>query len=412
MKFRDKKFWRLVIFYFLGILVVISGVTILIKELNRYAVSFVTPTNLPAQITKTDQAVAAKIFFTNEPDQSGSLLTATSTLQIISQEIDRAQKTLEIAMYSFNAPVLKEAVYRAAKRGVKVTLILDFRRSYIHNQFFSDLPSNIKRLDLGSAGLGRTSLMHHKFALIDRGEANEKLIFGSFNWTELQAVYDRSFIFISSNHELITSFGHEFDRLAQKEGEKRKLNDENYHPWDLSLQAGAYNYEVWFGPGWPGAGFNPRIVNLLKSARSDIKIMIWDFTDPTLAQVILDRARAGLKITILADSFNFSSPTSVFPLLNKTKAAEHLNNLEILNDGALIPTQLTGTTSEEVDPYLHHHLLIIDNKQVLFGTNNWSKAGSYYNDESGMVSDDPQILRSFLKSFSYNYQLDKAAASR
>jgi len=410
MKSKYRRFWRLAV-YSLAILAAIFILATLVKRALLPFSTFIKPSSQPLRNVVSEDPVIADIFFSNELGADGALITDTKLLQMITKEIDQAQKTLEIAMYSFKAPMIREAIYRANERGVKITLVLDSRKSVIHDQFFSDLPPRIKRLDLGFIGQP-AALMHHKFALIDRGAPNEKLIFGSFNWTELQAVYDRSFIFVTGNHELVSSFGREFDRLTKGEGGRDKLKDINYHPWDLKLKAGSYNYEVWFGPGWKDYSFNKRIFSLLEAAKSDIKIMIWNFTDTSLAQEILRRARAGVKITILADNLNFSGSSSVFQLLNKAKSEENLANLEILKDAALAPDvrSVGATTKEtELDPFLHHHILIIDNKEILFGTNNWSKGGSYSNDESVMISDAPEILRRFLDSFSYNYQLIKNA---
>ncbi len=409
LKFKYRRLWRLV-FYSLAVFAAIFILAALAKMAFSPFSSFLKPSSQPGRSAISGEPVAADIFFSNEPEADGALVTGTQLLQLITKEIDQAQKTIEIAMYSLKSPIIKEAIYRANQRGVKVTLILDSRKAAVHDQFFGNLPSGIKRLDIGSAGQP-VALMHHKFALIDRGADNERLIFGSFNWTELQAVYDRSFIFMTGNHELVSSFGREFDRLAKGEGGRKKLNDNNYHPWDLNLEANSYHYEVWFGPGWDDYSFNRRIFSLLAAAKSDIKIMIWSFTDTSLAEEILRRARTGIKITILADNLNFSGSSSVFQILNEAKSKENLANLEILNDAPLAPpTRLISTSTEEegkeeLDPFLHHHLLIVDSKEVLFGTNNWSKGGSYSNDESVMVSDDPEILRKFLDSFSYNYQL-------
>jgi len=410
MKFKYKKIWHHC-FYILIILITLFVIAILAKKIFKPFSTFIIPSSQPSQVVETKEPVIADIFFSNEPNDSNPQMTSAEFSQLIIKEIDQAEKTLEIAMYSFKSSALKEAVYRAANRGVNVTLILDLRKSKIHDKIFTDLPSNIKRLDLGFDGFDQTALMHHKFAIIDRETLKEKLIFGSFNWTDLQAVYDRSFVLITGNHEIITSFGREFERLARGEGEKNKLNNKNYYPWDLSLKANGYSYEVWFGPGWSSNSFNNRIISLLQGAKNNIKIMIWDFTDTYLAEEILHQARAGIKITILADNFNFYSSSSVFQLLNKTKTEENLTNLEILNDHTL-NTPLIATTSatikeESLDPFLHHHILIIDDQKILFGTNNWSKGGAYSNDESVMVSNDPKILEKFLASFYYNYQIIK-----
>ena len=409
MKFKKKNLKRIFL-YILIILAILLILAALLKRVSHRFTSFIVPISRPAQSIKNTKPLSAEIFFSNEPVAGDNSLTKSDFIKLITTEINAAQKTLEIAVYSIKSPTIKEAIYRASERGVKVTLILDFRKSTVHDAFFSDLPAGIKRLDLGTDGQQNISLMHHKFALIDRGTSKEKLIFGSFNWTELQAIYDRSFIMITDNPELVSSFGREFNRLTGGQGEKNKLKNKNYQPWDLNLNAAGYNYEVWFGPGRAYNGINKRIDNLLKEAQSDIKIMAWSFTDSTLAEEILRQARAGRKVTIIADSFNFSGTSSAFKILNEAKARENLDNLEILQDNTSVAAKDSTDakdTNTNIDPFLHYHLLIIDNKKILFGTNNWSRGGFYANDESAIVSDDPKIIKKFLDSFSYNYQINK-----
>lgn len=366
----------------------------------------------PAYIVKTEEPVLTQIYFTNENAKVNSS-------QLIIDEINRAQKTIEIAMYSFKSNDIRDALYRANERGVKVTLILDYRKKAENNIFFLNMPTNIKRIDIGTDnGAGGTALMHHKFALIDRGEETGKLIFGSFNWTQIQEDYDRSFFLTSANRELIKSFGREFDRLASGEFSITKLANKNYSAWDLNLKAANYNYNVWFSPGRQNGNIDREILNLISAAKKDIKIMVWDFTDKSLASEIIYRAKQDVKITIIADSLNFYNKNSVFNYLLSEKERLNLNNLEILsNDVSLqkndqASTTIDGTANDEsINPFLHYHLIIIDQKKILFGTNNWSKGGAFFNDESAIETDDPNIINSFNESFNYNYLQGKAAPS-
>ncbi|NCA93492.1 hypothetical protein EOM82_09775, partial [bacterium] len=241
-----------------------------------------------------------------------------------------------------------------------------------------------------------------------RGQAGEKLIFGSYNWTDLQEQYDPSFLMISADPDLIASFGREFDRLSKGEAGLQKLKDGNYHPWDLSLQGGNYSYELWFSPGREGDGVKARLASLINSAQTEIKVMIWDFTDKDLALALVRRARAGVKVTLLTDTWNFANENSVFVYLAQAKERYRLDNFEILLDqasGDRAKEQINDASlAEDFDPFLHLHVLMIDNRQVLFGTNNWSRAGSFYNDESIMVSDDPAFIGAFQDVFNWQYK--------
>lgn len=409
MKFKrllKKKSTRLV----LGLIVFVVLLFLLAqlaRKLSAPVVNYLTTDNQPAFIIQSNIPVQSELYFNNE------LGTSIFSDKIIG-EINQAQQSLEIAVYSLKSPRIKEAIYAAAARGVEVSLIMDFRKKEIHDQFFFDLPSSIKRLDFGSDEGGKTILMHHKFAIIDRGQATQKLIFGSYNWTELQEKFDPSFIFISANSELITSFGREFDRLARGESGPDKLKSLGYNPWDLSLSASGFQYEVWFGPGVVGNNLNNRIYTLLRDAKQEVKIMIWDFTDKGLAEEIINRARAGVKVKIITDNRSFSNQASVFPLLQEAKIRYKLANLEIISDEvrgeeaiAFVASSSDPAITEALDPFLHYHVLIVDNQKIFFGTNNWSRAGAYNNDESAIVSNDPDIINQFSQSFEENYGLNR-----
>lgn len=401
-----------IVFFVIVFLAVLFLAARLSRKLSEPVVNYLTSNNQPAQIVQLDIPVQADLYFNDE-------LGTTVFSDKIAEEINNAQKTLEIAVYSLKSPRLKEAIYAAYSRGVKITLVLDFRKKEIHDEVLSDLPRGIRRLDLGEERAGKTMLMHHKFAIIDRGETSQKLIFGSYNWTELQEKYDPSFVMISNNAELIKSFGREFERLARGESGPKKLSDKEFNPWDLSLSATGSNYEVWFSPGVRGNSLNNRIYNLLHSAKQEIRIMIWDFTDQGLANEIIARARNGVKVIIITDNRNFYNKSSVFQNLQAAKEKYNLSNLEIISDAprgeeasrlnaaeanSATVQGLASSTVESLDPFLHYHLLIVDNQKIFFGTNNWSKAGAYYNDESAIVSDDQKIIQRFNQSFEYNYQ--------
>lgn len=409
MKFKFSKKHRLILIIVILMLVVFLLPFWTLKKMSGSLQNFLTPALQPAHSIRVDKPLEADWFFSNEPDSS-------SLSAVITAEINKAQRTLEIAVYSIKSELIKTAIYDAYRRGVKVTLILDYRKTAIHDEAFKDLPAGITRLDLGS-DWPKTILMHHKFVLIDRGLPNQELIFGSFNWTELQEKYDRSFIMRSADANLVSSFGREFDRLAKKEFGPAKLTDKNYQPWDLSLVATppdpdsspAINYEVWFGPGQGAININNRIFRLMREAKQEIKVMIWDFTDRFLAEELLHQAQAGLKVTIIADSLNFYNPHAVFKYLLQEKIRLKLSNLEILTDPKILDSAPKTIGVEEPNPFLHYHVIIVDGSQIIFGTNNWSQGGAYYNDEAAIVSNDPKIITVFQQSFDYNYRLSQAA---
>ncbi len=396
--------YRLSLIYAGVILLAVFLLALMVRPLANYFDRLIIRSVEPAVTLEQAEPVATEILFNN---QLGTTIFAEAIIPLI----DQAQTSLEIAMYGFSYPEITEAIFRASQRGVKVILILDKQHKISHDQVLASMPPEIKRLDLGADSDERGNLMHHKFALIDRGQPGQTIIFGSFNWTYLQERYDPSFLIISQSSTLIASFGREFDRLSLGWSGRDKLTIKNYQPWDLELGVGNNNYEVWFSPGWPGNNLNQRLFALIQTAQKDIKIMTWDFTDDNLARELVAKAQAGVKVTVLTDTWNFYNENSVFTDLLAAKERLGLDNLLVLNDLARDQEMLAlGSFEEsldrEIDPFFHYHVLMIDDQQVAFGTNNLSRNAAYFNDEAMMVSDDPVIIDEFLKSFWKNYQIN------
>jgi phosphatidylserine/phosphatidylglycerophosphate/cardiolipin synthase-like enzyme len=385
MKYKkNKKILALSIFIALAIIIVFF---LAIKIASYFFI-----TNKQVKIVSSKTPVNLSLFFNNNGQNDFS--------KKIVQEIDKSSVSLEIAVYSIKSIEIRDAILRAYLRGVKIVIITDFRKQAIHDEFFKDLPAGIKRLNLGSNVPPKTFLMHHKFALIDRNTKQERLIFGSNNWTELQDQYDKGFMVITDNYDLISGFGREFDRLNKGLSGPDKFKDNFYNSYDLNLLDDKNQYQIFFGPSKNETGLSLAIKNMILNAKSSIKIMTWDFTDKNIADLLIKRAKQGISIEVIGDSFNVSNSKSVFNYLS----SQNLENLEVLTDSSVLKN---ATSSESIDPFMHYHVIITDDSKVMFGSNNLSYAGSYLNDESVIITNDSSLTSSFFKVFKTNWNNGK-----
>lgn len=383
------------LFFILGAIFVLVVFSLIIKVLiSNLNIEY----NSPKKEVYSRKPVVSDLFFSNS-DVSDDLN------KIIVSEIDKATKTLDIAVYSLKSNSIKEAIYRAANRGVNITIVLDFRKKAVHDEFLSEMPLNIKRLNLGSDVMPKVFLMHHKFAIIDRGTKQERLLFGSHNWTDLQEDYDQSFLMVTSNKYLVSSFSREFERLASSLSGRDKLKINSYNPYDLNLRTDFSNYQVFFGPSKGNVNIFSETLKNIENAKNSIKILTWDFTNKLIADSLISKAKQGVRVVVIGDSFNINNKNSAFSYLKEKKQLENISNLEILSDQfKLEANKIISSSTAEIDPFLHHHTMIVDDKLVIFGTNNWSDAGFYLNDESVISTNDPQITNRFLSVFEYNYK--------
>ncbi len=356
----------------------------------------------PEQIVTADRPLSADIYFNN-------IVGATGTLAFLKGEIDRAQHSIDIAMFSFSSDDLKQALYAADKRGVKVTLVLDRSKYKQHDFIFSDLPPSIQRIDAGSYDANnsrKTVYMHDKFMIIDRDFPTRKLITGSFNFTTWGEKYNQSFFMVTNDPDLVGIFGKEFDFLRQKISGIKKLGSMAYNPWATTISYSDSFLEVWFSPGFASQSIKYRILNVVDASVKTLDLMMWDITDRQIATAVIKRAQAGVKVRIIAEVATASGEASMIPYLQEQKKNLNLQNLEIILDTKL-PAQSIDTLPDDFAPYIHHHSVIADEKMLVFGSENWSLWGFYNNDENAFVTDNARLITEFQKTFDHFYDILK-----
>lgn len=138
---------------------------------------------------------------------------------IIANEIDKATKSIFIAMYFFTNKGLFEKIFRKAENGVKVSLIIydhyiNLRKEGIQFQKLA----NLENADIYISS--KFNPIHDKFCIIDE----RTLITGSYNWTKAAERYNEENILLVSKDEsegtledkLINDYINEFNKLVSK----------------------------------------------------------------------------------------------------------------------------------------------------------------------------------------------------
>ncbi len=181
------------------------------------ALKYVGPSALDQIMSIPDVATAscgaladASVIFSPQPSNATHLVS-------VAEQIDAAQSSLDIAMYSFSNNDIFRAIERAIDRGVKVRVV--FEPANAHK---SDPAGTMSaRLEeLGADVRYINKIMHHKFVLIDGPRADldaaktATLISGSANWSNSAGTrYDENTVFITGSEELNLTFQREFNLL-------------------------------------------------------------------------------------------------------------------------------------------------------------------------------------------------------
>lgn len=386
---RGKKAWMIILPLVIMVLVVYAGLTIF--RLYQEAIGRQVA---PAETIKVSEPFSGSAHFN---DQLGT----DDFSQLVVNSIDQAEKTVEIAVYSMDSQDILDALYRAAKRGVTVSAIFSDKRQEIVAALFKDKPDNVK---IGFIPSDVSSYMHHKFLLIDRGLSRQKLFFSSFNFTYFQGKYDPSFILETGRPELVAVFGREFDRLVVELNDKVKRPPAN--PFAARVEYADGFLEVWFAPGTPRNNIKSRMIGLIQNSKNNIKVLIWYLTDKEIAAELAAASRTKA-VSLVTDDFNWLAPGSAFPILEAQKARQKLDKLELIKDSKRNAEVGRLMNDASFNSFLHQHLLIIDDRIALFGTNNWSFGGFFTNSESIMVTDIKSLVDAFRGSYQANYDANK-----
>lgn len=120
-------------------------------------------------------------------------------------EISKAQKTIDIAMYSFTSREIAQELVKAKDRKVKIRIVLDKGQkteNYSKSRYLIEKGFEVKYHN----GDG---LMHNKFSVFD----GKVLITGSFNWTAGAESKNEENLLIMTDKYLIKKYEDRFDYL-------------------------------------------------------------------------------------------------------------------------------------------------------------------------------------------------------
>ena len=132
--------------------------------------------------------------------------------------IDKAKRSINIAMYSFTNHTIAKHLKNAAKRGVKISILLDYKQNV--NDPYSQIGylAKYKNIDiytikgLPSKKRDFNGIMHIKMAVID----HSTIVFGSANWTNSAFRYNYEVIYFTKDYTLAKKCEKELMRLVRK----------------------------------------------------------------------------------------------------------------------------------------------------------------------------------------------------
>ncbi|MBW2525646.1 MAG: hypothetical protein JRI23_15790 [Deltaproteobacteria bacterium] len=355
-----------------------------------------------------------------------------SHLQEVADRIDQAERSIDIAMYSYShADPIRSAIIRAIDRGVEIRWLADtdLANSDYKMQPLEDMGIDVRRV---------TKVMHHKMAIIDgpRDDAHladaetATLMTGSGNWSNSAGTkYDENTLFIEGHAELNLRMQREFDTLwagsrdvvynaaLQHDLTRANITDDTiaaYEDPDAHVWFTSANFRVTASKSWTYLGttaVTDQLVAAIASAETSIDIASGHFVSVPIAQAVVDalQSNPSLDVEIVLDCQETSKSSGDIGQLK-----------DAIED-------LGGTIQYKCNTYrwhykyakqMHHKYLIVDEDELYTGSLNFSDSaeiGTFENMFWLRGAQHAQLIAEFLVNHaevaSYGHENDMAAYS-
>jgi phosphatidylserine/phosphatidylglycerophosphate/cardiolipin synthase-like enzyme len=116
-------------------------------------------------------------------------------------------------------------------------------------------------------------------------------------------------------------------------------------------------------------------------ANEEILFMAFSFTDDDIGESMIGRAEGGVRVQGVFEKTGSNTDFSYFPVFSGLG----MDNVRVRVDG-------NGRI-------MHHKVIIIDRKAVLFGSFNFSENANRSNDENVVIINDPTFAEFFVEEF-------------
>ena len=328
------------------------------------------PTSTPKLVSPLEQGFGAqkgfwKVFFSAPTGSSNRANYVGGIDTQLADAINLVQRTLDIAAFEFNDPVITAAVLAANQRGVVVRMVVDD----VNGLQSKDTTLNqLTAVGIPIVNDSRPALMHNKFMIMD----STTVWTGSYNYTINDTYRNNNNMLSFRSQKIVQDFQNEFDKMfvTHKFGGSKPSNT----PFSNFNQDGT-PVQVYFAPEDKVVA---ALAVALSGATKSIRFMAFSFTLDDIGGVLQQKAQQGIPITGIFETTG-----------SETKYSE------------LTPLFCSGlAVKQDGNPYvLHHKVFIIDDQTVVVGSFNFSTSARDENDENMLIISDPDLALQYIDEF-------------
>jgi phosphatidylserine/phosphatidylglycerophosphate/cardiolipin synthase-like enzyme len=216
--------------------------------------------------------------------------------------------------------------------------------------------------------------MHNKFCIID----DNIVTTGSFNPTDNDAYKNNNNLVIVKSKNLASNYNEEFKEMWSGTFGKgiKTTNTEVIIKNNITLVS----------LFCPDDHCSENIANALEKANESIYFMSFSFTDPLIANALVNMHKKNITIAGIIEN-------------NQANVQESRYNFLIFHK--------INLSLDQNKYFMHHKVFIIDSKIVVTGSMNPTNSGNLRNDENVLIIYDEDIAEKFVKEFRRLYPYPK-----
>ncbi|HVY61281.1 MAG TPA: phospholipase D-like domain-containing protein, partial [Planctomycetota bacterium] len=306
-----------------------------------------------------NETVTSQVFFTKPAvDMSGA---NTDMYGALIDQIEHAQK-IHASLYGIDSvPELVQALRDAKARGAEIKLNVDQNPdgtfTYPGTQALIDeFGTDVVRVER----TGKYAIMHDKFWIFD----DEKVWTGStnINASAIGKGYNNEVSVLVDSKNLAATF--EAEHAQQWAGfshaKKQAVGAQNQIP----QSADGVGVEAYFSP--KEDAITKGILPQIEAAQTSMHLSLFHFSDPKLAQAMIDAKNRGVDVKMIIDASGAAN-------------AATRKNVELLR-AAGIPVKVENWGGKQ-----HMKGGVIDGKNSIIGSMNWTNSGAKKNDENVLI---------------------------
>jgi phosphatidylserine/phosphatidylglycerophosphate/cardiolipin synthase-like enzyme len=304
--------------------------------------------------------------YLNYPTALPSDKTTTSFGKELIRLIDNATEEISFAIYGLRGQTdILQALINAQKRGVIIKGVVD---SDSHNKnYYSDTDLLYEYFDIKSDH--KSYIMHNKFFIFDK----QIVWSGSSNISDTgTGGYNANNAVVIEDKKVATVYLDEFDQMFSK----GKFHNKKRILTTLHVKTKDSTISIYFSP--KSKTYDNAIKKLVKNAKEYIYIPIFYLTHKGLTQELINAHKRGVDIKIILDATAAKNKYSTHNILRK--------------EGLHVKVENFGGK-------MHAKSMIVDDKYIVSGSMNLTKAGNSKNDENTLVIKNPKLALKYKKYF-------------